>query len=121
VTTKTPVSWLGGRARGIALAGFAPARVLALPAGRAATVQTVAGPVSVEPVDAALPLGAVAPSLARPAIVAALTKLAKDDAYQSLLLAKERNMVAVTTCAADDVPAPLPVDLEAYLPFLDVS
>jgi hypothetical protein len=121
VKTKTPVQWLGGRTRGVALAGFAPARVLALPAGHAATVQTVAGPVSVQPVDAVLPLGAVPPSLARPAIAAALTKLAKDDAYQSLLLAKERNMVAVSTCAADDVPAPLPVDLESYLPFLDVS
>src|SRR5262249_27142253 len=41
VTTKTPVPWLGGRTRGIALAGFAPARVLAVPAGRAATVRTV--------------------------------------------------------------------------------
>jgi hypothetical protein len=63
----------------------------------------------------------MSPSLARPAIVAALTKLAKDDAYQSWLLAKERNLVAVTTCAGDDDPAPLPVDLESYLPFLDVS
>ncbi len=121
VTTKTPVPWLGGRTRGVALAGFAPARVLALPAGSAATVQTAAGPVSVQPVEDSLPLGAVPPSLARPAIVAALTKLAKDDAYQSWLLAKERNIVAVTTCAADDVPAPLPLDLEAYLPFLDVT
>jgi hypothetical protein len=121
VTTKTPVPWLGGRTRGVALAGFAPARVLTLPVGRSATVQTVSGPVSVQPADDTLPLGAVPPSLARPAIVAALTKLAEDDAYQSWLLGKERNMVAVATCAGDDVPAPLPVDLESYLPFLEVS
>jgi hypothetical protein len=121
VTTKTPVPWLGGRTRGVALAGFAPARVLAMPTGVSATVQTAAGPVSVQAVEDTLPLGAVPPSLARPAIVAGLTKLAKDDAYQSWLLAKERNLVAVTTCVADDVPAPLPVELESYLPFLDVS
>ena len=121
VTTTTPVPWLGGRKRGVALAGFAPGRVLKLPTGRAATVQTAAGPVSVQPAEDTLPLGAVPPALARPAIAAALAKLAKDDAYQSWLLAKERNLVAVTTCAGDDVPPPLPLELEAYLPFLDVS
>jgi hypothetical protein len=121
VTTKTPVAWLGGRTRGIALEGFAPARVLSLPTGRAGSVQTAAGAVSVQPLDGALPLGSVPIADARPAIVAALKRLAKDDAYQAWLLAQEQRVLAVAICAGDDVPSAVPVGLEDYLPFLSLS
>jgi hypothetical protein len=118
VTTKTPVAWLGGRTRGVALDGFAPARVFALPTGRPGSVQTAAGLVSVRALEAALPLGAVPPTLARPAIVAALTSLAKADAYEAWLLEQEQKVLATAVCAGDAVPPAVPVELQDYLPFL---
>jgi hypothetical protein len=121
VTTKAPVAWLGGRTRGFALEGFAPARVLTLPTGGAGSVLTAAGPVVVRPVEAALPLAAVPPASARPAIVAALKSLAKNDAYQAWLLGQEQKVLGSAICAGDDVPLPLPVGLEDYLPFLALS
>ena len=118
VTTKAPVAWLGGRTRGIAIQGFAPGRVFSLPTGRTGLVQTATGAVAVDPLEPTLPLGAVPPALARPAIVAALTRLAKDDAYQAWLFAQEQKVLGTAICAGDDVPASLPVGLEDYLPFL---
>jgi hypothetical protein len=121
VTTKVPVAWLGGRTRGVALQGFAPARVLSLPSGHAGVVQTAAGAVSVQATEASLPLGAVPLSLARPAIAAAITSLAREDAYQAWLLAQEQRVLGTAICAGDDVPSALTVGLEDYLPFLALS
>jgi hypothetical protein len=121
VTTAAPVSWLGGRERGIALSSFAPARVFALPTGRSGLVQTAAGPVAVRPLEGTVPLAAVPLSVARPAIVAAVVQLAKADAYQAWLEAQEEKVLTTAICAGDDVPAPLPVELADYLPFLAVS
>jgi hypothetical protein len=121
VKTKAPVAWLGGRTRGIALQGFAPPRVFSLPRGRSGSVPSPAGAVSVQPLDGALPLGAVPLAAARPAIVAALKSLAKDDAYQTWLLAQEQKVLSVAICAGDDVPSAVPIALEEYLPFLALS
>ncbi len=118
VTTKAPVDWLGGRKRGIAIETVAPARVFALPTGRAGLVQTPGGAVAVQPLEAVLPFAAVPLSAARPAIAAAITHQARDDAYQAWLEAQEQKVLGTATCAADDVPAPLPVDLPDYMPFL---
>lgn len=118
VTTKAPVSWLGGRRRGFALEGFAPGRVFSLPTGRAGLVQTPAGAVSVQPLEPPLPLAAVPTVAARPSIAAALTQLGKADAYQAWLQDQEQKLLGTTVCAGDDVPAPLPVELADYLPFL---
>jgi hypothetical protein len=118
VTTKTPVAWLGNRTRGFALAGFAPAQVFRAATGRATLVQTAAGTVSVKPLEAALPLAAVPLGSAQRSIAAALTKLAKDDAYAAWLQTQEVKVLNSAVCAADDVPPAAPVDLESYLPFL---
>jgi hypothetical protein len=118
VTTMTPVPWLGNHTRGVAIEGFAPAPVLALGTGRTGVVQTASGAVSVRPLEAALPLGAVPLSTARPAIGAALRSLEKSDAYQAWLLAQEQKLLGLTICAGDDVPGATPVELEEYLPFL---
>src|SRR5207302_7942831 len=83
VTTKTPVDWLGGRTRGIALETLAPARVFTLPTGRDGLVQTPACAVAVRPLEATLPLAAIPLSLARPAVAAAVVHLEKADAYQA--------------------------------------
>jgi hypothetical protein len=121
VTTKTPVAWLGGRTRGIAIAGFAPASVLRLPTGSTRLLQTAAGTVQVRALEPPLPLAAVPLSTARPAIAAALTQLAKDDAYQVWLQAQETKLLSTTICLADDVPTATPLELTAYLPFLALS
>jgi hypothetical protein len=121
VTTKAPVDWLGGRKRGIALEALAPTRVFSLPTGRAGLVQTPAGAVAVRPLEATLPLAAVPLPLARPAIAAAVSHLAKADAYQAWLEAQEQKLLGTAICAADDVPAPMPVELTDYLPFLALS
>jgi hypothetical protein len=121
VTTKTPVGWLGGRTRGVAIETVAPARVFALPTGRAGVVQTPGGAVAVQPLEAALPLGAVPLATARPAIAAAVARLEKADAYQAWLETQEQKLLGAAICASDDVPAPLPVALSDYLPFLSLS
>jgi hypothetical protein len=121
VTTKTPVAWLGGRTRGIAIAGFVPASVLALPSGRSRLLQTAGGTVEVKALEPPLPLAAVSLATARPAIAAALTKLAKDDAYEVWLQAQEQKLLAVTICLGDDVPAATPLELTSYLPFLALT
>jgi hypothetical protein len=95
--------------------------VFALPTGRSGLVQTAAGPVAVRPLEGTVPLAAVPLSVARPAIVAAVVQLAKADAYQAWLEAQEEKVLTTAICAGDDVPAPLPVELADYLPFLAVS
>ena len=121
VTTKAPVPWLGGRTRGIAIAGFAPASVLALPTGRSGLLQAAAGTVEVKALEPTLPLAAVSLATAGPAIVAALTKLAKDDEYQAWLQTQEQRLLGSTICLDDDVPAATPLELTSYLPFLALS
>jgi hypothetical protein len=118
VSTKTPVPWLGNRTRGFALAGFAPPQVFRAATGRTALVQTAAGVVSVKPVDAPVPLAAVPFASARRSIAAALTKLAKDDAYQAWLQTQEVKVLNSAVCAGDDVPPAAPAELESYVPFL---
>ncbi len=120
VTTKTPVAWLGGRTRGIALETLAPARVFTLPTGRAGLVKAPDGAVAVKPLEAPLPLAAVPLASARPAVAAAIVHLAKADAYQAWLEAQEQRVLVTAICAADDVPAPLPVELPDFLPFLSL-
>jgi len=121
VTTKAPVAWLGGRTRGFALEGFAPARVFSLATGATALVQTPTGAVSVKALEPPLPLAAVPASTARPSIAAAVTQLEKADAYQAWLQDQEQKVLASAVCVGDDVPSPLPVELPDYLPFLALS
>ena len=118
ISAKTPVAWLGGRTRGFAIAGFAPRRVFSVPTGHAATLQTISGTISVRPFQGVLPLAAVPPAQARPSIAAALVTLERDDAYQVWLQAKEEKVLSSTICTSDDVPAPAPMDLAPYLPYL---
>src|SRR5204862_4821794 len=117
VATKAPVTWLGNRTRGFALAGFAPPQVFRAATRRATLVQTATGTVSVKPLEAPLPLASVPVGSARRSIAAALTKLAKDDAYEAWLQTQEVKVLDSTVCAGDDVPPAAPVELESYLPF----
>jgi hypothetical protein len=121
VTTKTPVPWLGGRTRGFAIAGFAPAWVLRLSTGGSGLLQMGEGTVSVKALEPALPLAAVPPASARPAVAAALKQLAKADAYEAWLQTQETRLLDTTICLGDDVPATTPVELTSYLPFLALA
>jgi hypothetical protein len=118
VTTKTPVPWLGGRTRGFALEGFAPAQVIS---GGPRLVQTSAGAVQVKPLEPPVPLAAVPASAARPSVAAAVKQLEKDDAYQAWLQTQEQSILGVAVCTGDDVPAATPVELTDFVPFLKLS
>jgi len=111
---------LGGRTRGFALRGFAPAKVFT---GGVAPrlVQTASGAVQVKPLEPAVPLGAVPPSAAGPSVAAAVKQLEKDDAYQAWLQTQEQSVLGVAICAADDVPAAIPAELPDFVPFLKLA
>ena len=120
VTTKAPVAWLGGRTRGVALQGFAPARVLSLPSGHAGVVQTAAGAVSVQALE---PRSLSAPchsrSRARRSSPHSRAWQRKTRTSRGCCSGAEGARDAI--CAGDDVPSALPVGLEDYLPFLALS
>jgi hypothetical protein len=84
-------------------------------------VQTSAGTVQVKALEPPVPLAAVPPSAARASIAAAVKQLEKDDAYQGWLQTQEQSVLGVATCAADDVPAALPVELPDFVPFLKLA
>src|SRR5262249_55979643 len=107
--------------RGFAIAGFAPASVLRIPTGGSRLLQTGAGTVAVKALEPALPLAAVPQAAARPAVVAALTSLAKDDAYQTWLQRRATKPLSATICLGHDVPAATPLELTTYLPFLALA
>ena len=114
VETTAPVPWLGGRTRGLAVETFAPARVFAL-AGRG-RVRTLRGPIEVEPLEDALPLGAVPLAEARTAIEAALRHHARVRAYESWLGRAQAAALAEAICVRDELPAPAALTLDDLLP-----
>ncbi|HVS85387.1 MAG TPA: hypothetical protein VHD91_07135, partial [Gaiellaceae bacterium] len=122
VTAVAPApSWLGGAKAGYALSEVAPDSLFALPPGKKATVSTLAGPVTVKPVGASFPLGALTLSAARPAIVAALRDFARSQAFETWTIAKQKSLEARMTCLRDELPEPAAVDLTDYLPFLRIG
>jgi hypothetical protein len=120
VTTKLPATWLGGRTRGFAIEGYAPARLFTHGSGLR-IVQTEKGAVEVSVLGPPRPLRAVPLEETRPTIAAALAERAKDEAYRAWLQAKEQVILNAAICADDDVPAAAPIELSAYLPFLRIS
>jgi hypothetical protein len=121
VQTKTRVPWLGGRARGYALASNAPPQVFRLRGGGWATIRTMLGPVQVRSLGASVPLGGLPLSLARPAIVSALKATARDDAYEHWLLREQKAYDYATLCYRDEQPTPGILPLTDYLPFLSAN
>ena len=97
VETARPVGWLGGRARGLALETFAPARVFAL--ARPGSVRTLHGRIRVTPAGETMLLGAVPLREARPVIVASLKRFGRVAAYETW-------------------PAPVALTLDDLLPFV---
>lgn len=118
VAAATPVDWLAGQTSGVALETTAPRGVFALPTGRDGIVTTSQGTVVVRPLGPSLPLAVFPATLVRRAIVSALLGLGREQAYRSWLQQQEATLQNAAVCRGDDVPAPLPVDLTEYLPFL---
>jgi hypothetical protein len=109
--------WLSGRSLGYALSGVAPAPVFTLADYREGTVRTLAGPVSFKPIGRTTTLASVPLELVRPAIEAALTRPAREEAYAAWLKAREQKLLRMSICAADELPPVAPVDLAAAMPF----
>ncbi len=114
-------AWLGGKKRGLALSEVAPGSLFTLPPGKKATIETLAGPYSVKPLGASLPLGAIPFSSARAAIAAALRSFARGQAFEAWTIARQHGALNQTTCLRDQLPQPAAVDLAEYLPFLRIG
>jgi hypothetical protein len=113
--------WLGGRKVGIALSSLAPERVFKAKTGRTVVVRALDGTYSVRTLGDPMPLGALPLERARPAISAALRAFARGEAFERWTARRQTAMLAETTCRRDDMPAPGPVDLSTFLPFLSLT
>ncbi len=118
VESKRPAPWLDGRKRGYALASNAPAQLFRLRGTGWTTIRTMLGPFQVRALEPAVPLGGLPTGLARPAVISALKALARDHAYESWLLARQRAYDYATLCYRDRQPVPGVIPLTDYLPFL---
>lgn len=113
--------WLGGKTTGLALAEVAPADLFSLPVGKKATLDTLAGPLKVQALSAAVPLGALELASARSAIAVALRSFARGQAFERWTVARQHGWLDKTTCLRDELPEPAAVDLSEYLPFLRIG
>jgi hypothetical protein len=113
--------WLGGSSTGVALAPTAPAEIFYGGIGKTVTIPTADGVFKIKATGPATKLSGVPLSRAKPSIVAALTRFAQYDAYQSWLASQETTEVAAGTCLNDQLPKVAAIDLSAYLPYLALS
>jgi hypothetical protein len=112
--------WLGGQTQGIAIASVAPDQVFRLAAGRWTAIRTPFGEYRVQPLGATTPLASVPLSQAQGAIRGALQKAARENAYQSWTVRRQRSALQQTSCRRDSLPSVGAVDLTSYLPFLAI-
>lgn len=115
VETDRPVAWLGGRARGIAIETFAPARIFSLRGG--GRVRTIHGRIEVRPLGDTVPLGAVPLREARAAIESSLNRFARVAAYETWLAKAQERALLEAICVGDELPAPAALGLDDLLPF----
>jgi hypothetical protein len=121
VKAKPAPLWLGGRAKGFVLEDVAPQAVFGLAAKASRTLQTIDGEYKVRAVGNAQPLGSMPLAVVAPAIRVALTSFAQGDAFEQHTTKIQTAALATTTCLGDDLPAPAPVELETFVPFLSVA
>jgi hypothetical protein len=108
--------WLGGAARGWAIATLAPAEVFTLTA--AGRIDTPDGPFDVTPLADAVPLALVPHAQAVAAARVALERLAREAVYRSWLHTAEQARLDAGACAGDRLPTPTATDLSQFAPFL---
>jgi hypothetical protein len=119
VVTPAP-SWLSA-GRGVALATSAPAAVFRVPTGRPATVRTVEGVFTVDPVGDTTALAALPYAQARPAIVRELRAERRADAYAAWSLKVQKAAESKLVCERDRLPELGVVDLSPFAPFLSLD
>ena len=118
VETKPAAPWLGGKRRGVALAGIAPAQLFRLATGTRVVLRTPSGVYRVRALSVPLRLAAFPLASARSAITARLTAFARADAYAEWLATEQQRALRTAVCRRDRLPAVGDVDLTTYLPFL---
>jgi len=121
VKAKPAPSWLGGKAKGFALEAVAPQSVFGLESKATRTLQTFGGKYKVRALGRAQPLGSMPLALVTPAIRVALTSFAQGDAFEQWTTKVQTAELATTICRGDDLPAPSPVELETFAPFLSIG
>ena len=114
VEVDRPVGWLGGLTRGLALETFAPSRIFAL--RRAGRVRGLQGRLEVRPLGPTTSLGAIPLVSARHAMVTALNRFARANAYEHWLLKEERRILEDATCLGDELPQTGAIGLDDLLP-----
>ncbi|MBA3476339.1 MAG: hypothetical protein H0T10_06240 [Actinobacteria bacterium] len=114
VETPSPVEWLGGRSRGLAVETFAPARIFAL--ARGGRVRTLQGRIEVNPLGDTVYLGTVPLVEARHAIETSLNRFARVSVYENWLASAEARALAEAVCVGDELPAPAGLTLNDLLP-----
>ena len=114
VEVARPVGWLGSLTRGLALETFAPQRVFGL--RRTGWVRSQFGRLEVRPLEPTTSLGALPLAAARPAIVTALNRFARVQAYEGWLLTREAKVLEDATCSGDEAPQTGPVSPDELLP-----
>jgi len=114
VETVPPVSWLGGKTRGLAIETFAPGRIFAL--GAAGRVRTPQGRLKVTPLGDTVYLGTVPLLEARAAIESSLNRFMRVSAYENWLAKAEERVLAEAICVGDRLPTPAPLTLDDLLP-----
>ena len=120
VSVSPAPSWLPGGS-GVALATSAPEVVFRLATGRATTIRTVEGRLTVKPLEQPDPLGALPWELARPAVVRELLAQQRSDLYASWTLRMQRSAESRLVCERDRLPELGVVSLSAFAPFLSLD
>jgi hypothetical protein len=117
VVVSPAPSWLP-EGDGVAIATSAPEAVFRARTGRTVTVRTVEGRFTVRLLEDTTALGAVAPEVARPAIVRELGRASRMDAYTSWTISRQKAAESRLVCERDRLPALGVVRLSSFAPFL---
>jgi hypothetical protein len=117
VRTARPVSWLGNLRKGVAVAGVAPGRLLALDSGATVTIDGV----RVTALGETAPLGAFPFALAAPSLRRALLAEERYAAFAAWARTRENQSLASLACQHDQTPQPAAVDLTDWLPYLSLG
>lgn len=120
IRVRPAASWLGGRARGYALASDSPPALYRLATGAKNTLQTVVGRYEVIPTEATTTLGHLPLSVVRNAIRAVLVESARSSAFAIRSVGEQKEGLRRTSCAGDQMPLVRVVDLNWRLPFLSL-
>src|SRR5262245_15897542 len=121
VSAEPTPSWLGGATKGYVLDAVAPSSVFGLASKAERTLQTLEGSYTVRALADAQPLGTMPLSVVAPAIRAALTSFAQGERFEQWTTREQSAALARTTCRADDLPVPAPLELETFAPVLSAT